>query len=559
VRGSKLKFVSMAAAVAACLLVAGAATAGYQPGSALGTQANDTLLYAGAADPTYLDPALVSDGESFRVSKQIFESLVDFKPGTTKLVPSLATKWAVSKDGKTWTFQLRGGVKFHDGTPFNAAAVCANFNRWFNFSGPFQDASATFYYQAIFSGFKKNESADLGAPLYKSCSSSGSLRAVIKLNRRNGPFLASLVLSAFAIQSPTAMNKYGANQGTIRNGVFYPTGTYAFSHPTGTGPYIFEKWTVGESVILKRNASHWGRKAKLARIIIRPIGDNTARVQALQSGEVFAMDLLPPQLVGTVKRNSRLKVLSRPSFNVAYVTINQAMRPMNDVRVRKAVAYGLNRQLVVRSFYAGRAQVAHEFMPPTLFGYAPNVTKYAFNPTKAKALLKEAGCGPPCKIEFWYPTGVSRPYMPDPKANFEAFKASLEQSGFEVEAKSAPWRPDYVKHVNEGTGGHLNLIGWTGDYADPDNFIGTFFQGFNPSFGERDAVLDSLLNRAEQEVNLKKRIALYQAANRRIAATVPGVPYAHSLPALGLQKRVQGYFTSPIGTDDFITVSIGGQ
>jgi peptide/nickel transport system substrate-binding protein len=559
VRGSKLKFVSMAAAVAACLLVAGAATAGYQPGSALGTQANDTLLYAGAADPTYLDPALVSDGESFRVSKQIFESLVDFKPGTTKLVPSLATKWAVSKDRKTWTFQLRGGVKFHDGTPFNSAAVCANFNRWYNFSGPFQDASATFYYQTIFQGFKKNESADLGKPLYNSCRAVAPLRAVIKLNKPNGPFLASLVLSAFAMQSPTAMNKYGANQGTIRNGVFYPTGTYAFSHPTGTGPYIFEKWTVGESVILKRNASHWGRKAKLARIVIRPIGDNTARVQALQSGEVFAMDLLSPQLVSTVKRNSRLKVLSRPSFNVAYVTINQAMRPMNDVRVRKAVAYGLNRQLVVRSFYAGRAQVAHEFMPPTLFGYAPSVTKYAFNPTKAKALLKEAGCGPPCKIEFWYPTGVSRPYMPDPKANFEAFKASLEQSGFEVEAKSAPWRPDYVKHVNEGTGGHLNLIGWTGDYADPDNFIGTFFQGFNPSFGERDAVLDSLLNRAEQEVNLKKRIALYQAANRRIAATVPGVPYAHSLPALGMQKRVQGYFTSPIGTDDFLTVSIGGQ
>jgi peptide/nickel transport system substrate-binding protein len=549
----------MAAVLTASLLVAGAATAGYQPGAALGKQANDTLLYAGASDPTYLDPALVSDGESFRVSKQIFDSLVDFKPGTTKLVPALATKWAVAKDRKTWTFWLRGGVKFHDGTAFNAAAVCANFNRWYNFSGPFQDASATFYYQTIFGGYKKNESPDLSAPLYNSCRMAGPLRAVIKLNKPNGPFLASLVLSAFAMQSPTAMAKYGANQGTIRNGTFYPTGTYAFSHPTGTGPYIFEKWTVGESVILKRNPNYWGPKAKLARVIIRPIGDNTARVQALQSGEVYAMDLLPPQLVSTVKRNSRLKVLNRPSFNVAYVTINQAMKPMNDVRVRKAVAYGLNRQLVVRSFYAGRAQVAHEFMPPTLFGYAPNVTKYAFNPTKAKQLLKAAGCGPPCKVEFWYPTGVSRPYMPDPKANFEAFKASLEQSGFEVEAKSAPWRPDYVKHVNDGTAGHLNLIGWTGDYADPDNFIGVFFQGFVPSFGERDAVLDRLLDRGETETNLKKRIAIYQAANRRIAQTVPGVPYAHSLPALGMQKRVRGYFTSPIGTDDFVTVSLGGQ
>jgi peptide/nickel transport system substrate-binding protein len=279
----------------------------------------------------------------------------------------------------------------------------------------------------------------------------------------------------------------------------------------------------------------------------------------LQSGEIFAMDLLPPQLVNTVKRNSRLKVLNRPSFNVAYVTINQALRPMNDVRVRRAVAYGLNRQLVVRSFYAGRAQVAHEFMPPTLFGYAPSVTKYAFNPTKAKQLLKAAGCGPPCKIEFWYPTGVSRPYMPDPKANFEAFKASLEQSGFQVETTSQPWRPDYVKNVNQGTAGHLNMIGWTGDYADADNFLGVFFQGYNPQFGERNAKLDKLLDQAEEETNQAKRVDLYKQANRLISQFVPGVPYAHSVPALGFQKRVRGYFTSPIGTDLFKTVFFGGQ
>ena len=209
------------------------------------------------------------------------------------------------------------------------------------------------------------------------------------------------------------------------------------------------------------------------------------------------MDLLAPQLVPTVRGNSNLKVLSRPAFNVAYVTIQSAKPPMNDIRVRRAVAYGLNRQLVVNSFYGGRGQVAHAFMPPSLPGYAKDVVKYSYNPTRARQLLREAGCGPPCKIQFWYPTGVSRPYMPDPKANFEAFKASLEASGFDVETTSMPWRPDYVKHVNEGTAGHLNLIGWTGDYADADNFLGTFFQGFSPQFQERNAALDRLLDRAE--------------------------------------------------------------
>jgi len=106
--------------------------------------ANTTLVFAGAADPTYLDPALVSDGESFRVTEQIFEGLVGIKPGTTSIRPALATSWKVAPDGKTYVFSLRHNVKFHDGTKFNAKAVCANFNRWYNFSGPFQDASATY-------------------------------------------------------------------------------------------------------------------------------------------------------------------------------------------------------------------------------------------------------------------------------------------------------------------------------------------------------------------------------------------------------------------------------
>ena len=116
-----------------------------------GAATRGTDLRHGASDPTYLDPALVSDGESFRVTTQIFEGLVALKPGTTNVIPALATTWTHDKDGKTWTFNLRKGVKFHDGTPFNAAAVCYNFNRWYNFTGPFQDPGATFYYQSIFS------------------------------------------------------------------------------------------------------------------------------------------------------------------------------------------------------------------------------------------------------------------------------------------------------------------------------------------------------------------------------------------------------------------------
>ena len=543
--------VKIALLLAACLVTLGVAGAGSGRG---------TLVFGGSADPTYLDPALVSDGESFRATEQIYEGLVQLVPGKTTIKPELARSWKISKDGKTYTFFLRQGVKFHDGTPFNAAAVCANFNRWYNFSGPFQDASATFYYQSIFSGFRKNESKDLGKPLYRSCRAKGRNTAIIKLTRTNGPFLPSLSLSAFSMQSPTAMRRYGANQGELRNGVFRPTGSYAFEHPTGTGPFRFVSWKIGEKLELAEYKGYKGdNKAKLARVIIRPIPTATGRLQALQSGEVNAYDLADPAHLSTIRSNSSLKVLNRPSFNVAYVTINAAKPPMDKLNVRKAVAYGLDRSKVVQSFYAGRAVVAHEFMPPGLLGYEPKVVRYPFNPERSKSLLRAAGLTLPVEIDFWYPTNISRPYMPNPKLNFEAFAASLEQSGFKVNAHSAPWRPDYVAKVNEGSAGHLNLIGWSGDYGDPDNFVGTFFQDYNPQFGFRNAKITNLLNRGEAEFNLKRRAAIYKAVNREIMKFVPGVPYAHTRPALGMQKRVQNYIASPTGSDRFFPVSLGGQ
>ena len=528
-----------------------------------GAATNTTFIYAGAADPTYLDPAIVSDGESFRIARQIFDTLVQLKPGTTKLQPGLAKSWRVSRNGRIWTFSLRRGVKFHDGTAFNSRAVCANFNRWYNWTGPFQDASASYYWRQLFAGFKKNEATGLSKSLYKSCRAVGRYVARITLNRRSGPFIPSLVLPAFAMQSPTAMAKYGANQGELASGTFRPTGTYAFSHPTGTGPFKFTSWTVGQRVVLDRNNSYWGKRSAIARIIVRPISNNTARLQALQTGEVNGYDLVAPQDMPTIRNNSKLRLINRPPFNVAYVTINQAKPPMNNVLVRRAVAYGLDRAGVVNSFYAGRATVAHEFMPSVIPGYEPKVTKYSFNPERAKQLLRQAGLSLPVKIDFYWPTNVSRPYMPSPNLNAAAFKASLERSGFDVNLVSEPWRPDYVKHVNEGSGGHLNIIGWTGDYADADNFVGTFFQSNNPQFGLSGkgvhATIKKLLNQAEATVSTAKRIKLYKQINKLIATYVPAVPYAHSRPGVGVERRVTGYKASPVGTESFYGVTVGGQ
>jgi len=522
---------------------------------------SDTLVFGTASEPTSLDGAVVSDGESLRVIDQITEGLVGLKNGTTVIVPKLATSWRASNGGKVWSFKLRKGVRFQDGTPFNAKAVCANFNRWYNFTGAFASDSTSYYYYTVFGGYKKPAKGLTNTPLYRSCKAVGDSTAVITLRRPNSAFLGALSLTAFGMQSPAAMAKYGANKGTLsKDGVFTPGGQYGVpgGFAVGTGPFKLESWKIGDKLVIVRNDSYWGKKAILRRVIFRAIPDNAARLQALQTGEIQGYDLVEPQDIPTVQKDSKLKVLDRPAFNVAYVTINQAVKPFDNPLVRQAVAYGLDRAGVVKSFYAGRGTVADEFMPPQVVGYSKSVPKYTYNPEKAKQLLQQAGLTLPVEVEFWYPTDVSRPYMPDPARNFQAFAASLDKSGFKVIPKSAPWRPDYVSRVQSGTAGALNLIGWTGDFGDPDNFIGTFFRTKQGQWGFNNPKLFALLNKALIETNLTKRAALYRQANNMIMSFLPGVPYVHTKPALAFQKNVVGYIPSPVSLEPFSTVRFVG-
>jgi peptide/nickel transport system substrate-binding protein len=549
-----LKKLGLLAAVA----VASVGVAAVASAATSSKQASNALVFGAASDPVIIDGPLVSDGESLRVVDQIFEGLVGLKPGTTVVVPKLATSWSASKNGLTWTFQLRKGVKFQDSTPFNSAAVCFNFNRWFNFPGPLQNPSVTYYWNTVFGGFAHPAAGNPGPSksLYKGCRTKGASTVQLLLTRRSTSFLGALALTNFGIASPSALKKYKADAGTVdSNGVFHPAGTFGTQHPIGTGPYMLKSWQVGNKLEIDAFPGYWGKKAKLQRIIFRPIADNSARLQALQSGEIQGYDLVAPQDIATVKANSKLKILDRPAFNVGYVGMNQMIPPMNNLKVRQALAYGLDRGSVVSKFYAGRGQVATEFLPPTLNGYAgKGVPSYPFNPSKAKSLLQAAGLTLPVPITFWYPTSVSRPYMPDPQRNAEAFAASLEQSGFKVTFNSAPWRPDYVSEVGAGKA-QVFLLGWTGDFGDPANFDNVHFGQFNPQFGFHNQKLFTMLRNADSETNLAKRNKDYAAAEIYIMKFLPVVPYVHSKPALAFQKNVVGYAPSPVSLESFASVS----
>jgi peptide/nickel transport system substrate-binding protein len=540
----KLRFlIPLAALTAATLTLIGYSSAGGQEGFA-----KDTLVYAGSADPALLDPSLVSDGESIRVARQIFEGLVGAKLGGTQIVPSLATSWSVSKNHLAWAFKLRKGVKFSDGTPFNAAAVCFNFTRWYHFPAPLQSASLSYYWNTVFLGFANPGPGNPGPDksLYRGCKAHGQYSVSLILSRPSTSFLAAVGLPMFGIASPTALKKYDADAGTVdATGVFHPTGTFATQHPIGTGPYMLQSWTVGSKLTLVRNPNYWGTKAKLARIIIVPIGNGAARLQALQSGEVQAFDDVDPTQFGQI--TGKFKLYKRPPFTVGYIGINQSFPPMNNPLVRQALAYGINKAPVVKAFYGGVGTAANQFIPPSLFGYAKKgVPSYPYNPTKSKQLLQQAGLKLPVKVDFWYPTNVSRPYMPNPANNFQAFSADLAKAGFDVTPHSAPWRPDYRAGVQAGKD-QLFLFGWISDFADPANFLNVHFGSETPQFGFKNPSLFALLAKADAESDLAKRTALYQQAGIQVMKFLPVIPYVWAGFGIAFDSNVKGFIPSPTG------------
>lgn len=535
-----------------------AATAGFA--AADRSQAKDTFVFAAEGDPVLIDGAFVSDGPSLRIVFQIFEGLVRNKPGTGQIEPLLATSWKASPNGRIWTFNLRKGVKFSDGTPFNAAAVCTNFNRQYNLPPLLQGEGVNYYWFTVFGGYAKPGPGNPGPDksLYHGCKRVNDSTARIILKRRSSSFLGALALANFAIASPAALKQYKADEGTVgSDGVFRAAGTFGTQDPVGTGPYKLESWRIGDRLVLVRNDGYWGTKAKTRRVIVRPITDNTARLQALQTGEVDAINLVQPQDIATIRSNSSLKILDRPAFNIGYVGINQSFAPLNNIKVRQAIAHGLDRKSVVGSFYGGRGTLANQFLPPGIQGYAQKgVPDYPYNPDRAKQLLRESGLTLPVPIEFWYPTDRPRGYMPDPPRNFQAFAASLEKSGFKVTPHPAPWRSGYVSGLQSGKAA-LYLFGWTGDFVDPANFLNVHFGAKGTLFGFNNPKIFTLLTQADEETNADKRAGLYQKASVEVMKFLPMVPYANSKPALGFKKNVTGYVTSPVELESFATVVVG--
>ncbi len=543
------------AAVAALALagtLASCAQSQRETGSSSEQSTSEDFVFAASSDPVMLDPAMASDGETFRIARQQFEGLISTKPGTTELEPLLATEWKASSDGKSFTFTLREGVKFSDGTDFNAEAVCANFERWYNWTGVNQSENISYYYGKLFRGFKTGKTGGI----YDSCTAVSPTEVTIKLNRPFAAFVDAMTLPAFSMQSPTALKQYNADDtsGTADDPRF---SAYATEHPTGTGPFVFEKWERNQQVTLKRNDNYWGDKAKADRVIIRTISDPKARTQELQAGNIDGYDLVGPADVQPLK-DAGFQIQNRPAFNILYLGMNQKNKALAKIKVREAIAHAIDKQAVVKSSLPDGSITATQFMPDLVEGYNDQIKDPDYNVDEAKKLLAEAGESD-LVLKFAYPTGVSRPYMPSPEDTFAVIKSQLEKAGIKITPVAAKWSPDYLDMIqgDAGTSKHdIHLLGWTGDYNDPDNFVGVFFGGKSSEWGFDNPELFKALADARELPTREQQVPAYKQINADIAEFVPGIPLAHPAPSLAFAKGVQGYVASPVQDEVWNNVTV---
>ena len=512
---------------------------------------NATLTFGAAGAPATFDPFWASDGETFRISRQLFEGLVAFKPGTAEVTPGLATSWTPSSDGRTWTFKLRDGVKFSDGTPFDAAAVCTNFDRMDQQGKAGQAASE--YWLTNMGGYNKSKD-----DLYQGCTAKGD-SVELKIARPTSKFPSLLGLASFSMQSPAAMKKYKANDiQTQGEGFAYPG--YSQSHPTGTGPFTFDSYDVAnKTVTLVRNDKYWGEKAKIKKLVFSIIPDQTSRKQALEAGQIQAYDLPNPVDWASLKSKGFNLEIRKP-FNILYLGLNAARNPaLKDLKVRQALYYAIDRDKLVKSQLPEGATAATQFIPETVHGSSEHTMKYAHDPAKAKALLKEAGASN-LKIDFWYPSEVSRPYMPDPQKIYQSIANDWKAAGVTVNPVTKPWAGGYVTQTQAGKA-PAYLMGWTGDYDTPDNFLGNFFSDTKGQMTTGaypwGATLSRDLAKADGIVDEGQRTAAYQKINEQIMRDyLPGLPISSSPPAIVFGKNVSGVVPSPLTAEDFSTAVV---
>jgi len=477
------------------------------------------LVVGQIAEPKSLDPHAVTAVNDFRILMNVYDGLVRYRNGTLEVEPALATSWTIGEDGTEYTFELRDGVEFHDGTPFNAQAVEFNFDRMLDESHPYHD-TGPFPLAFFFSAVEDVEAVDGDTVKFT-------------LKEPYAPFLSNLAYPTGLIVSPEAVKKHGADFG--RN-------------PSGTGPFAFAEWEANAKVAVTRNEHYWDGAPSLDAVVFRPITDANTRVAEMLSGGIDVMVEIPPDSVSTFDGNG-FTLHEQAGPHVWFLILNAKEGPFSDRRVRQAVNYAIDKKALVENVLQGTAQIAAGPTPPAFaWAYNDALEPYPHDPGKARALIEESGHAG-ASLTFYVTEGGSG--MLDPVAMGAAIQADLAKVGFDVKIETYEWNT-FLGKVNPGLEGKADMAEMAWMTNDPDTLPFLALRtgawpdkgGFNSGYYSNPKV-DALLEAARGSTDQAERARLYKEMQEIVHDDAPWAFIANWKQNAAIADVVSGFQLQP--------------
>lgn len=450
-----------------------------------------TFRIAVGIDPDTIDPIQTTTTTVGNIVDYVAETLTRLAPDGS-IEPHLVSGWTVSEDGLQYTFILRSGVTFHDGTRFDAAAVKWNFDR-------LKDPRVRVPVRAPYP-IDKTEVLD-------------ATTVRVTLTRPFVPFISALSWTTAAILSPASAEQHG---NTYEN----------YTHVVGTGPYVFQERQKGQKIVVRKFENYWGKKPYYDQVVFRIVPEAATRESLLLAGQVELIILPPVADLPALQRNSRVKVLLAPSDRTIFIAINTRKPMLDDPRVRQALNYAVDKQAIIDHVLFGAADPMDAPMAPSLFGYC-KVGSYPFDQEKARQLLAAAGVPKGTAISLMHPTGR---YVQDKEAT-QAIAGFLREVGLRPQLQTMDW-PSYIQTIvtplDQGNTTQLHYLGWAPAFLDASQQALQFLSreappnGLETSFYTNPQV-DAWIMAAETEAEAAKRQELYCDMSRQVWEDAPWI------------------------------------
>ena len=493
-----------------------------------GGGAADTITYSLTADPRAVDPAYFDDGESAVVSCNMYEGLYQYGKTDAKVSPCLAKDLPeISDDGLVYTIKLNEGIKFHDGTDFNAEAVKKSIERQLepNRNSDMPYASFVFGEEEAGNGVETVEAVD-------------DYTVKITMRAASAPFVKNLAMAlASPIVAPSAIEAATDGQ--------------AITNPVGTGPYKFVDWTKGASVTLVANEDYWGEAPKTKNLVFKIIAEGNTRLTSLINGECDIISSVDPASADQIVDNG-FELFSEDGMTINYMAFNTETGKCTDQEVRKAVAQAINVEEMVKSIYGEYATVANSVMPTWMAPYTADVKQTSYDPEAAKKTLADKGVTSLTCITYT----TARPYNQKGGSDLaRMIQGYLAEVGVDVSITEYDWTTYKTKVQTDPY--DICFYGWTGDNGDPDNFM-NLLADTNWSINVahfQDDEYKALIAEGLKTPDGDARDAIYLQCEEMVAEKQPWVLISHSKNLLGYSPKVKDFYYHPTGVVFFKGVS----